>query len=79
MAQQTITICSTCASLDDGLKAEVERLKAQHGAQLSIIEVDCLDACDEYPVVQIDTRTIKHVTPDVLRHEAEKQASSKTR
>lgn len=78
MAQQTITICSTCASLDDELKAELERLKAQHGAQLNIVEVDCLDACDEYPVVQIDTRTIKHVTPDVLRQEVEKQASGKT-
>lgn len=75
MAEQKITICSTCASLDDELRAEVERLKKAYGGQVAIIEVDCLDACDEYPVMQVETRTITQVTPVVLREAIEERAS----
>ncbi len=66
-----ISVCGSCALSESDLRAELRRLRQQYGDRLTIIEVDCLDACDHAPAISVDGVVLAPVTPAMLRRHIE--------
>jgi NADH:ubiquinone oxidoreductase subunit E len=62
-----VSICSICGLQDEAIKVEIERLKAELGDKLLVVEGDCLGLCEIAPAIVVNRRSIAPANPAKLR------------
>ena len=70
----TIRICEGCFEDPSGaLRVELEQLAARYGQQLEIVQEECLDVCENEPVIAVNDIVLAPAVPRSLKEAVEKQ------
>lgn len=71
MSNVWLEVCSCCGIKEAYIKEGVERIRAEHGEQVTIIERKCLDICAEFGAVKLGEKIMTLRPEDVATLEAE--------
>jgi len=61
-----ITCCRLCSRSRPAFLAALRQLAAEYPADLLVVELECMAACDDVPAVMIETDYVPQVTPTEL-------------
>lgn len=78
MSDVKLEVCSCCGIKEAYIKEGVERIRAEHGDKVKIVEQKCLDICAEFGAVKLGDKIMTLRPEDVANLEAEvRQAVAK--